>query len=74
MLNKNAEFSITCPKCKHDFLITIGQVQSGKTISCPQCQQEIDAKDLQKALKEIEKKLKDLGKSTSKTINIKFKL
>ena len=74
MLNKDAKVDIKCPKCKHNFSITVRQLQSGEIISCPQCQLKFDTKDSQKALQEVEDKLKDFGKKISKTIDIKFKL
>jgi len=73
MLNKNAKFDINCPKCRYSFSITVGQVQSGETVSCPNCQMHFDTNDLKKSLQEVEDKLNKLGKKISKTINIKFK-
>lgn len=74
MLNKDAKIDIKCPKCESSFSISVKQLQSGEIITCPNCQVKLDTKEAQKALREVENKLKNLPKSLSKTININFKL
>ena len=76
MLNRGAKIDSNCPKCKHKLTFTVGQLQSGETITCqnPNCHLKLDTSEAQKSLAELEKSLKAFRKRVSKTISIKFKL
>jgi len=74
MLNKNAKIDIDCPNCKRKFAFTVGQLQKGETITCPNCDLKLDTSEAQKSLSKLEKDLSDFSKRLNKTINISFKL
>ena len=74
MLNKDAKIDTDCPNCKNKLTFTVGQLQRGETIICPNCHLKLDTSEAQKSLAELEKSLKAFRKRVSKTISIKFKL
>ncbi len=74
MLNRDAKVDSACPRCKHKLTFTVGQLQSGQTITCQNCHLKLDTSEAKKSLAKVEKDLKDFCKRVSKTINIKFKL
>ena len=73
MVLDNLGVDIPCPLCKHQFKVTLGQIQRGETVVCPKCRKSIKLKPEGDDLKKIEKSIKDL-KDSIKDINIKFKI
>lgn len=73
MVLNNLGVDISCPLCNHQFKVTLGQIQRGETVACPECHKSIKIKPEGDNLKEIEKSIKDL-KDSIKDINIKFKI
>ncbi len=70
MLNKDAKIEIPCPQCGHKFQATLGQVEKGEKVICPNCKSTIVLKD--DFSKQIEKSIKDFQRNI-KNINRKLK-
>ncbi|MBA7505611.1 hypothetical protein ES706_04287 [subsurface metagenome] len=73
MVLDDMRVDIPCPLCKHQFKVTLGQIQRGETVVCPKCHKSIKLKPEGDDLRKIEKSIKDL-KDSIKDINIKFKI
>lgn len=72
-LFSNAEFTLTCGHCGHKFTETFARLEAKPDFPCPACGvvTHYDAKPLREL---IDRPVKELGKTTSKPIKVKFKL
>jgi len=64
---------ISCPLCRRQFKVMLGQIQRSETVTCTKCHKSIKLIPKGDDLKEIEKSIKDF-KDSIKDINIKFKI
>jgi hypothetical protein len=62
---ENATITATCPKCKKEIKVKLGDAYQGKTIRCS-CGQEIilDGKEAKAKMAEVENLLRQLGGKT----------
>ena len=71
MWNRNAKIDFSCPNCRKRFEISVGKILDGVKFSCAKCRIPINATDLQRRLKSIERQIDRFkAKNPNNTINL----
>ena len=66
------KIDIQCPECKRKFQVTLDQVHKESNVTCPGCRKQIKLKSEGDDLGKVDKSFKDLQK-TIKDLNKKLK-
>ena len=68
----NEKINLLCPYCNAKLTFTTNIIRHNPTLKCPKCKQEMNIRtDLDKRLKEMEKKIEKLIKDTTIKMRIK---
>ena len=62
LFNRDAKEDVPCPKCKKLMVLKASDLIDGKAIICPHCGFQMDTKEVNKSLREIEGKIKRIFK------------
>lgn len=53
--DNSAPIEMTCPECGHRWTIRFGDLRTGESLRCPECDLELDTSELKRGLDEAER-------------------